>query len=372
MTGGNAWQPWDINEKGEIVGALSTAYYFDGTTTVWTTGLATTNLSYSGLFGINNVGLAVGASTVGTNFPGLSRAFAFNLKTKAVRNLGTLLPSGESAARAVNDAGLIVGSSATTNGTRAVRFEPDGRITDLGTLGGNWSAASDINERGDIVGSSYNSQESTRAFLLPAGGTMIDLGTLGGSNSWASRINNRGEIVGTSETGNDGAHAFLYADGKMLDLGTLGGPLSAAFGINDEGVVVGWAQKTYTDWTAFVKYPGGAMRDLGSMVSVPGDDWLVSARAINNRGEIAATIFHPTYRTGVEFTSLLKPGSMSGAVRNGHWELDVAIPPGRAAVLERSNDLRDWLPIFTLEGEGNRAHREPVEPGHRFFRIVSD
>src|SRR4026209_375040 len=104
-TGRDVSEANDINEQGEIVGGR---YYFNGSDNILTLGLASTSASYVGLYGLNNLGLAVGASTVGTNHPGPARAFSFNSKTAAIRDLGSLFgPTGESRAYAVNDAGVI-------------------------------------------------------------------------------------------------------------------------------------------------------------------------------------------------------------------------------------------------------------------------
>ena len=62
-------------------------------------------------------------------------------------------------------------------------------------------------------------------------GKMRDLGTLGGHDSSATAINTRGQIIGNSATtrmdrpGFNGIpihHGFLWQNGRMRDLGALG------------------------------------------------------------------------------------------------------------------------------------------------------
>lgn len=74
-----------------------------------------------------------------------------------------------------------------------------GRVTDLGTLGGNYSSASAVNDRGDVVGESRTADGQIHAFLW-RGGRMTDLGTLGGDRSSAAAVYNLGKIVGYSTT----------------------------------------------------------------------------------------------------------------------------------------------------------------------------
>jgi probable HAF family extracellular repeat protein len=145
-------------------------------------------------------------------------------------------------ASAVNDGGLIVGSSNYTvydsngnyvsSGLHAVSWQ-NGTVADLGGLqGATYSAAYSVNGNGDIVGGSRVGQASgapTHAFLYHDG-TMEDLGTLtGDTDSSASSINDNGQIVGTSQ-GATASRAFLYQGGRMYDLNTLIDPASAPGG----------------------------------------------------------------------------------------------------------------------------------------------
>src|SRR5687768_6931550 len=84
--------------------------------------------------------------------------------------------------------------------------------TDLGTLGGDNSHASGINDTGQVVGYSETDSRGRRvhAFITgPDGAGMTDLGTLGGDYSWAYGINDAGQVVGYSTTDNGRSHAFI-------------------------------------------------------------------------------------------------------------------------------------------------------------------
>ena len=78
------------------------------------------------------------------------------------------------------------------------------------------------NERGQVIGWSQLSNGARHAFLWQDG-RILDLGTLGGRRSVPVAMNERGQVVGWANTKTGDYHAFLWESGKMRDLGTLGG-----------------------------------------------------------------------------------------------------------------------------------------------------
>ncbi|MET8282223.1 hypothetical protein [Micromonospora sp. NPDC005174] len=86
----------------------------------------------------------------------------------------------------------------------------DGVLTQIG------SAALGINNRGQVVGAANG-----RAFRWQ-NGTLTDLGTLGGDRSHATAVNDRGVVVGQSATASAAWHPFLWRNGVMTDLTTRG------------------------------------------------------------------------------------------------------------------------------------------------------
>ncbi|HVA30409.1 MAG TPA: PIG-L family deacetylase, partial [Gaiellaceae bacterium] len=114
-------------------------------------------------------------------------------------------------------------------------------IVDLGTLGGNSSAATAINDSGVVVGSArLPGSEVTHAFLY-SGGRMRDLGTLPGKeNSGAAAVNSAGDVAGTSWR-NETTEAFRSGPGGFSPVRgpDPAVPLSTASGIDDRGDVVG-------------------------------------------------------------------------------------------------------------------------------------
>ena len=204
---------------------------------------------------------------------------AVSAPSYSVTYLGTL--GGQSStASDINDLGQIVGYSATTSGEMHAFLYEGGSMVDLGTLGGNLSQATGINNSGQIVGfSRIDGFGTTRAFVF-AGGNMAEVGTLGGTFSVAYDINDSGQIVGYSSFSDGDIQGFLYSAGSMTALGTLGGGDSFAYGINGSGQVVG-AARTEEGFLRAFSYANGVMTDLGTL----GGD-ASSGIAINDSGLI--------------------------------------------------------------------------------------
>jgi probable HAF family extracellular repeat protein len=124
----------------------------------------------------------------------------------------------------------------------AVSAQTAPRPHDLGTLGGGFSSATDINDKDQVVGESFTASDELHAFRWEKG-HMKDLGTLGGPTSRATGINHNGEVVGSSSTKTSGLDevAFLWkGSGPLVSLGKLPGDRSSqANDINDHGDVVG-------------------------------------------------------------------------------------------------------------------------------------
>jgi probable HAF family extracellular repeat protein len=286
--------------------------------------LGTLHAGSARVHGVNASGQAVGAS--GHPHGAETHAF-FWQKTGGIHDLGTLPGGDYSSAFAINDSGIVVGTSNTSTSTHAFSWTLAHGLSDLGTLpGANASSALAINNQGQIVGSSGEHA------VLWSGGAVQDLGTLGGATSEAHGINDLGAIVGVSDT-SSGPHAFLWQNGAMQDLGVLSGdssshgdhinnsgmvvgasvgsggvrafvwtsaagmqPLSGesgatyseAFDINNAGQVVG-EMASSMGTRAFLWTSKDGMIDLNESVSnLPGDVVLIGAFSINEEGQIVA------------------------------------------------------------------------------------
>jgi probable HAF family extracellular repeat protein len=233
---------------------------------------------------INEDSVAVGSS----NTASAIHAFIWT-RRDGVQDLGTLPGDSGSQAFGINRQNEVVGYSSGPGGIEAVLWTRDGSIQGLGRLrDGDYSRAFAINQSGDVVGAS-GSRGAERAFLWTRNRGMEDLGVLpGNTESSATGINNPGRVVGYS-SGPRGTRAFIWERNRgMEDLGTLpGGDFSQAFAINEPGDVVGTSGSPLGARATLWPRSGG-IQDLNALIS-PGNDFvLTQAVNINNPGTILA------------------------------------------------------------------------------------
>ncbi|MGW3897417.1 hypothetical protein ACWD6L_19710 [Micromonospora profundi] len=255
---------------------------------------------------------------------------------------------------------------------------PGYRMVVLGTLGGDNSFASAMNDRGDVVGRSQVADGTYRGFLWHRG-QMVDLGAFTptdvnnqgqvigtrdgglGAHVWHQgvlrplaglpaapvAINDRGQIVGSGDAGPvlwtngharplplatvsdinesgqvsggiqvpDGFHAALWHLGRGTDLGA--GPFnrSNTYALNDHGWTIGW-QFSAQQYPRGILWRHGRALDIGTLGGNT-----TEPRAINNNGEILAmstatdNLARPAlWRRGVLHDLSLAGVSMQGEV----------------------------------------------------------
>jgi probable HAF family extracellular repeat protein len=255
---------------------------------------------------INDSGVVAGQSENGILDPvtGFPEMIAIIWKDGKVINLGTLGGS-QSFAACLNDLGQVVGGAQNAIPDQNNPFGfgqqmhaflwQNGQMHDLGTLGGPDSIAFAANDRGQVIGFSYtddivnpNTGAPTTAPFLWERGKMVNLGTLGDAFGQALEISNRGQVIGTSNTTGDvESHPFLWDRGQLKDLGTLGGTFGNPTGINDAGEIAGWASLSDDLTIHAVSWRNGIMTDLGTLA---GDRCSLTGN-VNAKGQIVGMSF---------------------------------------------------------------------------------
>lgn len=181
-------------------------------------------------------------------------------------------------------------------------------VTDLGTFGGQSSAAFGINNAGRVAGAANVPGESQRPFLSGIAGK-TNLGTLGGPNGQAGAPNGAdemaivAEISKTDPLGEDfcgfGTHLIClgaFWNGTMTPLPTLGGNNAIADALNNRGQITGVAENAtkdkscpspqVLDFEAVIWGPGPGQ--IQGLPPLPGDT-VGFALGINDLGQVVGS-----------------------------------------------------------------------------------
>ncbi len=303
------------------------------------------------LGGATNRATAVKADTVAgysETADGYIRAFRTNglldaqSGRPAVQDLGFLDDAvGHSWATSLTSSGVVAGSSLDVDGqTRAVVYEKNGAVRDLGDFGGGFSEATAISETRHVVGWARDGDGVLRAFRKRGDSPMVDLSEIASENVLASQ----------------------------------------ALGVNDDGVVVGWFRNDRQQECAFVWIEGEGMIDLNDLLPRSSFGKFIRATDVNSNNEITAVTIlsgngpHEPRQRGVRLKLRIVPDLLGDLNHDGVVGYhDFALLLGQIGNAGGSGDLNGdgWVTtadMFILLGAwGTRADRgdsdEPADPG---------
>ncbi|HJU09843.1 MAG TPA: hypothetical protein VJ728_03150 [Candidatus Binataceae bacterium] len=304
-----------INDYGVVAGAAGNGLIDSGTgypavnAVRWRNGnirnLGTFGGEESIAFAINNRDQIAGGASNGVPdhflntdflpFPGGTQVHAFRWERGEMQDLGTL-GGPDSIGFYINERGEVAGQSLTNSTPNPSTGFPtvdsflwkDGRMIDLGNLGGTYGAPNVVNNHSQIAGFSNLAGDTKQHPFFWERGVLTDIGTFGGDNGEAIWMNDAGQVVGTADLADGTHHAFVWQRGRMRDVGTVGtDPCSNGKGINSWGLATGTTTDCNGNILHLFLWKNGEIVNLSALIR-PGSDVTVTDLAmINDRGEIA-------------------------------------------------------------------------------------
>ncbi len=356
-----------INASGVAVGGRgSSAFIFDGTKISRFASPGAAPLA------INASGLVAGYS-IGPSLPEARAARFVGGATEILDLSAVPNPSGQvlwSEARGINANGIIVGFIRTQ---RNLPLDPiqgfvhsNGQATDLGGLGGFQTMAYAINDSGVIVGTSDTAADVAHAFVR-VGSELIDLNSVisAGGQGWvltsAYAINASGSIVG--EGIKDGVQrAFLLRPTPTISRQPVGTNVLAGNSFTLSVQATGLAPFTYQWRHAGTNLPGATSDVLTIQKATAADAGSYQVIVSNVAGGTASD----EVVVGVNLRPELTIRTYAG--------LTVTGVAGRTCRIEAAIDPQGpWVPVGTLKLESSEAfwldHESPQNPT-RVYRAI--
>lgn len=273
-------------------------------------------------------------------------------------------------------------------------------VTDLGTLGGDWSWAFDINNHSQIVGFAETEEFSPpplegpvrRAFLWQ-NGVITALPPLPSPYPYsgeAHAISDSGHIVGSSSTSIFSSSPVLWWNGSVISMGAGPAEFCSATGVNEDGVAVGTCMSDYTGsghafrWSSddgldVIVWPSGnqdaSAEDIdengtiaggfgplhgaflwndGNMITVMNGTNGGIAHSINKAGQVVGTYSNPLTRAflwsdgqAIDIGTLGRSFTAARDINDHGWIVGESWIPGGGAFLWIDGEMHDLNDLIT-------------------------
>lgn len=276
-------------------------------------------------------------------------------------DVGTLHPTGTSRNGGLNHRGEVTGTASAPNGMSEHAFLfSGGALTDLGTLGGQYSWGNAVSDSGTVVGYSAAGPIDLHAYRW-VGGTMTDEHVGSEGFSRANDVTPQGAVVGVHNGFFDGGFQTTYRGyfaygATFLVIPSFGGTESQALAVNARGQATGFARTDQGKLRAFLWDYGGVMTDLGDL-----GDGMAQGSGINLHGHVVGYSrvpggdTHAFLHDGVAMVDL---GTLGGAASRANGLNDFGVIVGAA------DDATGQQRAFIWSEGRMRDLNDLIEPGN--------